>query len=492
MSESTRPPRSRTPQSKAFQDYMTTGWARPEGAAPTTRPVAEYAAARRARLLGGLPESLRGKTLLIPAGPAVRRANDTDYPYRPHSAFVYLTGWGSETTPGSLLVMDTETTDTTVYLRGPAPRDSDEFYANPAIGEFWTGPRASVADVGQELGLETKDLSQWSGISDQDLPHTVILPDADDVLSWDTGHRRMALGTAEDLQEADRELARVLSEDRFVKDEYEIAELREAIASTHRGFDDIVRALPGATEVARGERVIEGVFAARARLEGNDVGYGTIAAAGSHACTLHWVSNHGDIHSGELLLVDAGVERESLYTADITRTFPVSGVFSDTQREVYDAVLEAADAALAAVKPGVSFRTLHDEAMRVIARHTASWGLLPGTADESLSPEAGWHRRFMIHGTGHHLGLDVHDCQQARREVYQDQELQPGMVFTIEPGLYFQPDDLSVPDHLRGIGIRIEDNILVTKTGAEVLSAAIPRTASEVEAWMSAAHHTGD
>ena len=150
-------------------------------------------------------------------------------------------------------------------------------------------------------------------------------------------------------------------------------------------------------------------------------------------------------------------------------------------------MLEAADAALAEVKPGVPFRTLHDEAMAVIARHTARWGLLPGTAEESLNPEAGWHRRFMIHGTGHHLGLDVHDCQQARREVYTDQELRPGMVFTIEPGLYFQPDDEAVPEHLRGIGIRIEDNILVTDTGAEVLSAAIPRTADEVEVWMASA-----
>jgi len=466
---------------------MTTGWATPSLPTPSAAPVAPYAAKRRAALMEALPESLAGKILVIPAGQPARRANDTDYPYRPHSAFSYLTGWGSSTTPGSVLVIDSSDGSATLYLRGPAPRDSDEFYANPAIGEFWTGPRPSIDDVGALLGITTKELSKWSGVSDGELSRTVVLPEADDHLSWEVGARRAALDTADELASADQDLARVLAEERFVKDDYEVAELREAIASTHRGFDDIVDAIPEAVGTPRSERLIEGVFATRARLEGNDVGYGTIAAAGSHACTLHWVSNDGTLEPGELLLVDAGVERDSLYTADITRTFPVSGTFTAIQREVYDAVLEAADAALAAVKPGVPFRTLHDEAMAVIARHTAKWGLLPGTAEESLDPEAGWHRRFMIHGTGHHLGVDVHDCQQARREVYTDQELRPGMVFTIEPGLYFQPDDETVPDHLRGIGIRIEDNILVTETGAEVLSAAIPRTADEVEAWMAAA-----
>jgi len=214
------------------------------------------------------------------------------------------------------------------------------------------------------------------------------------------------------------------------------------------------------------------------------VGYGTIAASGSHACILHWVKNDGPVSSGDLLLVDAGVEMDSLYTADITRTLPVSGEFSPQQKLVYEAVLDAADTAMSIVKPGIAFREIHDAAMAVIAGYIDSWGFLPVSLDVALSSEGGQHRRYMIHGTSHHLGLDVHDCARARRELYVDQELKPGMVFTIEPGLYFQPDDLSVPEAWRGIGVRIEDNIVVTKTGYENLSAAIPRSVTEVEAWM--------
>jgi Xaa-Pro aminopeptidase len=129
---------------------------------------------------------------------------------------------------------------------------------------------------------------------------------------------------------------------------------------------------------------------------------------------------------------------------------------------------------------------VHAAAMAVIARHTADWGMLPVTAEEALRPENGQHRRYMVHGTSHHLGLDVHDCAQARRDMYMDGVIEPGMVFTIEPGLYFQPDDLTVPAEYRGIGVRIEDDILITETGAENLSAGIPRESEAVEAWMAA------
>jgi Xaa-Pro aminopeptidase len=232
---------------------------------------------------------------------------------------------------------------------------------------------------------------------------------------------------------------------------------------------------------------VEGTFNRRARAEGNTVGYDTIAAAGPHACILHWTRNDGPVVPGDLILIDAGIELDSYYTADITRTLPVSGTFTPVQRRVYEAVREAADAAFAIVRPGIRFREIHAEAMTVIAARTAEWGLLPVSAEESLQPEHQYHRRYMVHGTSHHLGLDVHDCAQARRDLYLDGVLEPGMVFTIEPGLYFQPDDLSVPEEYRGIGVRIEDNILVTTTGAENLSIGIPRTADDVEAWLRGA-----
>ena len=187
--------------------------------------------------------------------------------------------------------------------------------------------------------------------------------------------------------------------------------------------------------------------------------------------------------------MDAGVEIDSLYTADVTRTIPVDGRFTAEQRRVYEAVLEAADAAFVrANEPGCRFRDLHAAAMEVIARRLEEWGLLPEgvTAADSLGPEGQYHRRWMVHGTSHHLGLDVHDCAQARREMAMDAELAPGMIFTIEPGLYFRADDLRVPAELRGMGVRIEDDVVMREDGrAEYLTAAIPRRPDDVEAWVS-------
>jgi Xaa-Pro aminopeptidase len=269
-----------------------------------------------------------------------------------------------------------------------------------------------------------------------------------------------------------------------VKDDAEIAEMRAAIAATKQGFDDVIAALPRITAHERGERVIEGVFFTRARSEGSDLGYGTIAASGPHACILHWTRNDGPVVPGDLVLIDAGVELPSLYTADITRTLPVAGTFSPVQRRIYEAVLEAADAAFAIVRPGIRFRDIHAAAMEVIGRKVAEWGL-PLLPAEQLDGVEHPDRRYMVHGTSHHLGLDVHDCAAARRELYMDGVLEPGMVFTIEPGLYFQPDDLTVPEEFRGIGVRIEDDVLVTADGVENLSAGIPRTADAVEAWIA-------
>jgi Xaa-Pro aminopeptidase len=275
------------------------------------------------------------------------------------------------------------------------------------------------------------------------------------------------------------------SEARLVKDSYEIGQLRLAVAATIEGFERVVRALPKALAHDRGERVIESSFEAGARIDGNGIGYETIAAAGPHATTLHWIKNDGPVRPGDLLLLDAGMESDSLYTADVTRTLPVSGRYSPVQRRVWDAVVDAADAAFDAARPGNRFRDVHDAAMVVIAERLEEWGLLPVTAAEALSPEGQQHRRWMVHGTSHHLGLDVHDCAQAREALYMDSYLEPGMVFTIEPGLYFKPEDLAVPQEYRGIGCRCEDDILITSAGAENLSAALPRRAGAIEAWMA-------
>jgi Xaa-Pro aminopeptidase len=483
--------------------------------------------------------------LVIPAGPLVTRSNDTDYRFRPHSAFAHLTGLGADREPDAVLVLhplsvgdgegvgvgDTPTHHAVLYFRPRAERDTEEFYADARYGELWVGVRPSLEELAAETGLQTAHVEELPGALAAGGTPIRVVPRADPAVdALVAGARTAAASAAGDTWVAtsskgdvdggssaaegigqraethptetrpteaptagsdpgvgagwDGALVEALSELRLVKDAYEIDQMRLAVAATVDGFAEIVRALPRAVVHARGERVLEGVFAARAREDGNGVGYETIAAAGDHACTLHWIRNDGPVRPGRLVLVDAGVEVESLYTADITRTLPVDGVFTDVQRRVYDAVLAAADAALAAVRPGIRFRDVHGAAMTVIAARLEAWGLLPSTAEESLSPEGQYHRRWMVHGTSHHLGIDVHDCAQARKELYLDGVLRPGMVFTIEPGLYFKAEDLAVPAEYRGIGVRIEDDVLVTADGAENLSAALPRRPDDVEAWM--------
>lgn len=443
------------PFPRGFLDTISMGWAERPDLDPPQRAQASFAAARRA----AVSTEFAGKRLVIPAGQYKQRSNDTDYPFRAHSAFAHLTGWSSDAVPDSVLVFEPagETGhDITLYLRERADRTTAEFYSDATIGEFWIGPRPALAGVASDLGVATAHIDAFEAGADD------LVLDEDD------------------------ELTRFVSELRLVKDAYEIEQMRLAVDVTARGFDDIVSDLPRIIATPRGERAVEGIFHHRARIEGNGEGYDTIAASGPHACYLHWTRNDGAVVPGDLILIDAGVEVDSLYTADITRTLPVSGTFTDVQRKVYETVREAADAAFAVAKPGVKFRAVHEAAMRVIAARVAEWGLLPVTADEALDADlGGQHRRYMVHGTSHHLGIDVHDCAQARREMYYDGILEPGMVFTIEPGLYFQIDDLTVPEEYRGIGVRIEDDVLVTTDGVENLSAGIPRTADEVEAWIA-------
>jgi Xaa-Pro aminopeptidase len=450
--------RSRTPHSKEFLDFIGSDWQEQNPPTQKTWEVASYAKIRRETIA----KKLSGKVLVIAAGEMKTRSNDTEYRYRAHTAFSYLTGWGSEAVPGSILVIDAraETSFSTLYFLPTAGRETDEFFANPAIGEFWVGARPGLQEVSEILDIQTASIHDFK-------------------------KNIKELGKYLDLES--KKLVTAASTMRFVKDAYEISQMREAVNVTISGFGDIARSLPKASASARGERVVETAFYSRARQDGYELGYDTIAAAGPNACTLHWTRNDGEAHNGDLILVDAGVELNSLYTADITRTIPINGKYTQAQKRVYDAVLEASDAAFAAAKPGAKFRDIHNAAMQVIARKVAEFGLLPVTAEESLLPENQHHRRFMVHGTSHHLGMDVHDCAQAKREHYQDGILEPGMIFTIEPGLYFHKNDLLVPEELRGIGVRIEDDVLVTSEGVENLSVALPRTTEGIEAWYSKA-----
>ncbi|MFE0460762.1 aminopeptidase P family protein [Kitasatospora sp. NPDC058965] len=448
---------------------MKSDWADTELRGLQPLPQAPYAAARRAALSAAFP----GERLVVPAGNLRTRANDTEYSFRAASEYVHLTG---DQTEDAVLVLNpvADGHDAVLYRLPRSNRENGEFWLD-GQGELWVGRRNSLAEAEALLGLPARDVRK----AVEELTADTTVPTRL-VRGYDAG-LESALGTDE---ERDDELKVFLSGLRLVKDAWEVEQLRAACAATVNGFTDVVRELSQAQ--ATSERWIEGTFWRRARVEGNDVGYGSICAAGPHATTLHWVRNDGEVRPGELLLLDAGVETHTLYTADVTRTLPINGTFSPLQRKIYDAVYQAQEAGIAAVRPGGRFRDFHDAAQRVLAEHLLSWGLLDASVhDVAKVLELGLQRRWTLHGTGHMLGLDVHDCAHARREQYVDAELVEGMCLTVEPGLYFQQDDLSVPEEYRGIGVRIEDDILVTADGNENLSAGLPRTADAVEAWMA-------
>ncbi|MET7902711.1 aminopeptidase P family protein [Streptomyces sp. NPDC005355] len=456
--------------SAELADNMQSGWADTE--LHDLEPIAQ--AAHTARRRAALSARFPGERLVIPAGNLRTRSNDTEYRFRASTEYAYLTG--DQTENGVLVLEPAPGGDghtATLYLLPRSNRENGEFWLDGSHGELWVGRRHSLSEAERLLGLPARDVRKLA-----------------DELKAATGPVRIVRGHDAALEaaltdkvtgERDEELRVFLSEQRLVKDAFEIGQLQAAVDSTVRGFEDVVKVLDKAE--ATSERYIEGTFFLRARVEGNDVGYGSICASGPHATTLHWVRNDGPVRSGDLLLLDAGVETTTLYTADVTRTLPVNGTFSPIQRTIYEAVYEAQEAGIAAVKPGAKYRDFHDAAQRVLATKLVEWGLVEGPVERVL--ELGLQRRWTLHGTGHMLGLDVHDCAVARTETYVEGTLEPGMCLTVEPGLYFQADDLTVPEEYRGIGVRIEDDILVTEDGNRNLSAGLPRTADDVEAWMA-------
>jgi Xaa-Pro aminopeptidase len=487
-------PNRQIPFSDAFKKFIVEGWASYPTPLPDQRSAAAWARLRRERASAAFP----GERLVIPAGGLKVRSNDTDYRFRPHSAFAHLTGLGTDREPDAVLVLEPTDSghDATLYFKPRAPRDSEEFYADNRFGELWVGRRPSLEDMSALCDIPCatiSDLPEQLGKNGDTISLRVLTADLDHEIRQVIEEIRGLRPTSEvdqersTSEECDHEFAVALSELRLIKDGYEIGEMREACRQTAAAFEAVVAGIPEAVERGRGERWVEGIFGLHARHVGNAVGYDTIAAAGEHACTLHWIRNDGDLRDGELLLMDAGIELDSLYTADVTRTLPINGTFSDEQRMIYDAVFEAQQAGIAAAQPGAKFSDVHKAAIAVIARHLDAWGLLPVSAEESLDEQGGQHRRWMVHGTSHHLGIDVHDCAQARVENYREGILQPGMIITVEPGLYFKTDDELVPEPLRGIGVRIEDDILITSAGNENLTAMLPRSSADVEAWVRAA-----
>jgi Xaa-Pro aminopeptidase len=450
---------------QALLEFMVTGWGAVDVSAGDPISGVELYQARRR----DLSERFPGQLMVIPSGVPRTRANDTEFRFRPATDYLYLVGDGE---PDEVLVLEPQVEGGHRILLFAEPKSdfkTTEFFTD-RNGEFWVGPRRGLTATANRFGLEARPIAG--------LEELVRAHDRGLVLrGFDPRVDRMA----QDLAGDDEELITHLSEMRLRKDPLEIELLQEAVDLTAAAFADVVAALPQATR----ERDVEVAFFKRAREAGNDTGYLTIAAAGSHATIMHWSQNTGDLRRGDLLLLDAGVESNRYYTADVTRTLPINGKFSADQRHIYELVWRAQQAGIAAVKPGADFQEPNRAAQAVLAQGLAEMGILPVGAEESLRPESQLHRRYTIHGVSHMLGLDVHDCANARQEHYPEGRLEVGMVLTVEPGLYFQPHDLTVPEQLRGIGVRIEDDVVVTETGCRVLSAGLPSHPDELERWMA-------
>lgn len=416
-----------------------------------------------------------GAVLVLPAAPELVVGRDMEMRYRPDPDLYYLTGY---TEPGAVLVLapGSEEGAFTLFVR---PRDPDQ--------ERWTGirggPAAALAHYGADQAYPLTEL-------DERLPaiqahaDTIYFPlgsGRDDVESLvyqvlaTARRRRQRTGRG---PRALLDPGALLDDARLIKDPYELTLLTEAAQLSVEAFLEVAPLIrPG-----RGEWEIEAALEQAFRRRGADgVAFASIIASGPNATVLHYLENSRTMRTGELLLIDAGASWRR-YNGDISRTFPVSGRFTPPQRDVYDAVLAAHDRALAAVRPGASFAAIHEAAVRVLTEALVDLGLLAGDLDELIANEA--YKPYYPHQTSHWLGLDTHDVGDYALRG-EPRPLGPGMVLTVEPGLYFPPEDEKVHPELRGIGIRIEDDVAVTAAGHEVLTAALPTAADEVEALLS-------
>ena len=424
---------------------------------------------RRRRLM----DSLTGGPIIIAAGHDSPRNNDVDHQYRQHSSFWYLTGFDE---PDAVAVLCPGShTPYTLFVR---PYD-------PTF-EIWVGRRAGVRgavgplEANAAYPLEQLDAQLPKLLADYETIYYALGSDdrVDGIISGLVKRRRsLAQRGAKAVRRIEDPTPQV-DLMRQVKTDAEIDLLQRAIDITAHGFDAAMRvAAPGVPEYEV-QAALERPFR---HLGSPRNGYPSIVAGGANACVLHYVRNEEVLGPDDLLLIDAGAEY-GYYTADVTRTWPVSGKFTPPQREIYDLVLDAQQKAIAAVKPGAGFDDVHKVATRALINGLLDLNIMEGDAEQILNDMA--YRDYYMHGTSHWLGLDVHDSGPYRDDKGQVR-LRPGMVLTVEPGLYFGPQARQTPEPYRGIGIRIEDDVLVTEDGCRVLSQAIPKEPAELEAIVS-------
>jgi Xaa-Pro aminopeptidase len=441
---------------------------------------AQVFADRRARYVAQLGEGVA----LLPGGHLVRRVNDTDHVFRQRSDFLYLTGFAQA---DAVALLSQQSGAAPSRLGAGPHRTSFVLFVQPRDrdAETWNGRRPGVDGAVSDFGataahpigeLRDKLASLIDGAprlfhrfgDDAALDDALLAALAD-------LRRRERFGARAPAEIVDPYLA--LHEMRMRKDAEELALMRRAAQISAEAHHAAARrARVGAYEY---ELEAELAYVFR-RQGGSGPAYSSIVATGENATILHYTENDAELRAGELVLIDAGVEYGA-YASDVTRTYPVGGRFEGAARDVYTAVLRAQHAALAVAHPGTSLRAMHQAAVRSLTESLIELGALEGAVDELIEKET--YKRYYMHGTGHFLGLDVHDVGAALADG-KPRPLDPGVVFTVEPGLYFRPDEPGCPEPLRGIGVRIEDDVLLTDTGCEVLTAAIPKEVADVEAWM--------
>ena len=414
-----------------------------------------------------------GAILVLPAAPERIRSRDTHYPYRQDSDFWYLTGC-NEPEAVLVLVPGRKHGEAILFCR---ERDPER--------EGWDGPRLGPDGAVELLGMD--DAYPISDIDDI-LPgllegrrrvHYHLGRDADfdlKLIGWLNRVRAQARQGAQPPQEF-LELGHLLDEMRLFKSADEVKLMQRAADISVEAHRAAMRAARAGIHEYELQAEVERVF----RMHDAQPAYGSIVGVGANACVLHYRDNRAKSRDRELVLIDAGAEYRG-YAADITRTFPVNGRFGKEQRALHDLVCAAQAAALAQAKPGTPYEAGHEAAVETLTEGLLSLGLLKGTLKTALAN--GDYKRFYRHKTGHWLGLDVHDVGEYRIDG-ESRLLEPGMVFTIEPGLYIPADDTDVPAKWRGIGIRIEDDVLMTENGPEWISAGIPKQIDDVEAWMA-------
>lgn len=417
-----------------------------------------------------LSEAIAGGAAIIPSAKVILRNNDSSYAFRQDSDFYYLTGFDE---PDALLVLAPEHPEhrCVLFLR---TRDRDR--------EIWDGARLGVERACETLGVDAA--YPIAELAERLPGYLVGATTLHYALGRDAATDALVHVAIEGTHALTRQKGRVprafadpgilLHELRLIKSDRELEIMRRAAEITRQGFVAGMRATrPGLYEYEI-EAIIESEYH---RNGAQYVAYESIVGSGDNATTLHYVTNRDRLEGGSLLLVDSACELD-YYATDVTRTWPVDGRFTPEQRAIYELVLAAQEAAIARVRPGVRRNEFHDAAIRTITQGLIELGLLSGSLDENI--EEKHYRRYFMHGTGHWLGLDVHDVGGYRDDDDEPVRLRPGMITTIEPGVYIRRD-LDCSERFKGIGVRIEDDVLVTNDGNENLTAAIPKAIGELE-----------